>query len=76
MIIRADRIHDVFFINPSLGAVVGEIHVIPARHGDRLRAVDKRIVNQRVDRLGHGGGDVADSVVPTIIYIKRAFLHR
>jgi hypothetical protein len=48
MIIRADRIHDVFFINPSLGAVVGEVHVIPTRHRDRLRAVDEGIVGQGV----------------------------
>jgi hypothetical protein len=51
MIIRGDRIHDVFFIHAPLGAVVGEIHVIPARHGDRLRAIDEGVIGERTNRL-------------------------
>jgi hypothetical protein len=33
------------------GAVVGEIHVIPARHRDRLRAVDEGVIGERTNRL-------------------------
>jgi hypothetical protein len=64
---RGDRIHDVFFIHASLGAVVGEVHVIPARHGDRLRAIDEWIVGQGIDRLRHGCGDVAEVVVGVVV---------